>query len=67
MTKFGIRGTLPSTDPMLAPHLLGENWEWSKWYKTEGDRDAAFDQIKKEFSYYRAGDVISQVLTKMEE
>lgn len=63
---YGIRITLPLTDPMRAPHLLGEDWEALRWFDTEEERDAVFEDMNRRIEYYRNGDEPSQVLTKVE-
>lgn len=67
MKRYGIRGSLPPGDPMRAPHLLGEDWCWEKWYETPQERDAAYQALQEEFVYYRRGDRASQVLEKIEQ
>jgi hypothetical protein len=64
--KFGIRITLPETDPMRAPHLLGENWEFHRWYETAAERDRAFEDMQIRLAYYRSGDRPSQCLSKVD-
>lgn len=66
MTKFGIRMTMPESDPMRAPHLLGADWESFKWYTSEKARDVAFAQIRREHMYSRPGDVPSVIPEKVE-
>jgi len=66
MKRYGIRGRLPPGDPMRAAHLLGEDWEWTRWYESEAERDAAFADMHEQFRYYRRGDQPSQVLSKIE-
>ena len=66
MKRYGIRGRLPAGDPMRAAHLLGEDWEWTRWYESEAERDAAFADMHEQFRYYRRGDQASQVLSKIE-
>ena len=66
MKPFGIRVTMPPTDPMRRSHLLGEDWEAFSWYETEEERDATFDKMSKVVVYNRDGDHPSQVLTKLE-
>ena len=66
MKRYGIRGRLPPGDPMRAAHLLGEDWEWTRWYESEVARDAAFADMIEQFSYYRRGDQPSQILSKTE-
>ena len=67
MKKFGIRGRLPPGDPMRANHLLGESWEWTRWYADEAERDAALVELNSPFTYYRCGDRPSLVLNKIEQ
>ena len=66
MKKYGIRVTLPETDPMKASHLLGENFESFRWFNTAEERDEAYDLMKKHMPNYRRNDVASQVLEKVE-
>jgi hypothetical protein len=66
MKRYGIRITLPEGDPMRAPHLLGDGWEQYRWYESAEDRDRAFEEMQNPPPYYRQGDVISQVLEKVE-
>lgn len=66
MKQFGIRGRLPPGDPMRAAHLLGEDWEWTRWYGSEQERDQAYAQLSGPFVYYRNGDRPSLALTKIE-
>jgi hypothetical protein len=66
MKRYGIRITLPEGDPMRAPHLLGEGWEQFRWYDSAEARDRAYEQMQHPPPYYRMGDVISQVLDKVE-
>ena len=37
--KYGLRMTLPEGDPMRAAHLLGDNWQTTRWFETEEQRD----------------------------
>ena len=67
MKKFGIRGTLPPNDPMRSEHLLGDNWEWFRWYDNQPERDTALQQMREKHPYYRIGDHVSQILTKVEQ
>lgn len=64
--RFGIRITMPPTDPMRAPHLLGEDWEAFRWFETEEERDDAFEDMNRRIEYYRIGDYPSHILTKIE-
>lgn len=67
MKKFGIRGRLPPGDPMCAEHLLGESWEWTRWYADEAARNTALVELSGQFTYYRRGDRPSLVLSKIEQ
>lgn len=67
MKKYGIRGRLPPGDPMRAAHLLGEQWEWTHWYGSETERDAAYTEMNGQFTYYRRGDRPSLSLAKIEQ
>lgn len=64
--KFGITIKLPGNDPMSAPHLLGDDWEGSRWYSTSDERDAALVEMQNHPRYYRSGDVPSIVLEKVD-
>ncbi|WJW76239.1 hypothetical protein QVG61_03860 [Thiohalobacter sp. IOR34] len=66
MKKYGIRGWLPEDDPMRAAHLLGEHWEWVRWYRDEAERDLAYEAMMRHFEFHRPGDRPSQVLEKIE-
>lgn len=63
--RFGIRVRLPEGDPMAAPHLLGD-WVGERWYASAGERDIAFNITVRQLAYYRRGDVISQIVEKVE-
>lgn len=67
MKKYGIRGQLPPGDPMRAPHLLGDEWGWTRWYDTAQARDEAYSRMAEQFKYYRLGDRPSVVLSKLEQ
>lgn len=62
--RFGIRVTLPTDDPMRAPHLLGD-WKSERWYATEEERDRAYAATTKDLNYYRSGDVVSHIVEKI--
>lgn len=61
--RFGIRVTLPRGDTFS--QLLGENWERLHWYRTEEERDRAFEQMAIRHGYYRKTDAPTQVLEKL--
>jgi len=64
--NYGIRITLPESSTLLKSHLLGENWESFRWYKTPEERDAAYEDMQRQPSNYRQGDTIQQILNKVE-
>ena len=66
MKRFGIKMTLPEGDPLRLPHLLGSDWESSRWYDTAEERDKAFQAMNQHHPFYRIGDDPSQIMTKVE-
>lgn len=66
MKKHGIRITLAENNPMRLPHLLGEDWEATHWYDSEEERDSALAAMSRQLPYYREGDNVAQVFTKIE-
>lgn len=64
--SYGISVTLPADDPMSAPHLLGDEWEGTRWYATAAERDQAFVNMQNHPRYYRRGDSPSIVLEKID-
>ena len=63
--RYGIRCTLPSDDPMSAPHLLGPDWESFRWYDSEQERDEAIVEFSREHLYSRKGDKPSVIYAKI--
>ena len=61
--NFGIRVTLPATDTFS--RMLGEDWENVHWYRTEEERDRAYDNMAERHGYYRKTDAPSQILEKI--
>ncbi|RMG29533.1 MAG: hypothetical protein D6721_05910 [Gammaproteobacteria bacterium] len=64
--EYGIRGRLPEGDPMRAPHLLGEDWQWERWFSSREERDRMFEAMQAGLVYYRPGDRASVCLEKIE-
>lgn len=64
--RHGIRVTLPEGDPMRAAHLLGDTWQYFRWYETPEARDRALLDMQRQMPNYRKGDLLSQVLEKVE-
>lgn len=67
MKRYGIRITLPPSDPMRAAHLLGEHWEGFRWFETQKARDDVFADMQRELGYYRQGDTPTQLLEKIDQ
>ncbi|MBT8103659.1 MAG: hypothetical protein KJO95_11870 [Gammaproteobacteria bacterium] len=61
--SFGIRVTLPAGDTLR--NVVGDDWERLHWFATEGERDAAFEQMAIRHGYYRNTDSPTQVLEKI--
>lgn len=66
MKQYGIRVTLPKTDPMRNERLLGPDWESFRWFDSTAERDDAFEDMSCHLPNYRQGDNLSQVLEKVE-
>lgn len=66
MKQYGIRVTLPESSTLGMEHLLGENWEYFRWYPAAEERDHAFDEMSSQPSNYRKGDIIQQILHKVD-
>jgi len=62
---YGIRCSLAPDDPMSAPHLLGPDWEAYRWFDTEQQRDADYEEYSREHIYSRRGDKPSVIYTKI--
>lgn len=61
--RFGIRVTLPPGDTLRK--VLGDDWERLHWYRTEAERDRAFERMAVRHGYYRKTDNPTQVLEKI--
>jgi hypothetical protein len=61
--KFGIRVSLPAGDTFS--RVLGEDWETLHWYRSEVERDSAFENMAVRHGYYRKTDSPTQVLEKL--
>ncbi len=67
MKKFGIRFTLPENDTLRASHLLGDSFEYFRWYENEAARDAAMEELQRRHEYSRPADAPTVALSKIEE
>ena len=61
--KFGIRVTLPPSDTFS--RVLGDEWENLHWYRSEAERDRAFENMAARHGYYRNTDAPTQILEKI--
>lgn len=61
--KFGIRVSLPKGDTFA--RMLGEEWEKLHWYRSESERDQAFEKMAARHGYYRTTDSPTQILEKI--
>ena len=66
MKKFGIKIVLRDNNPMAAEHLLGPDWESYRWYHTEAERDAGYEDVIRRLPNYRKGDRPAEIVTKIE-
>lgn len=62
--NFGIKVSLPTNDTFS--RVLGDSWEKLHWYRSETERDAAFDNMAARHGYYRKTDSPTQVLEKVQ-
>ncbi len=61
--KFGIRVSLPPGDTFS--RIRGNDWDTLHWYRSEEERDAAFEEMAVRHGYCRETDSPSQVLEKL--
>ena len=61
--KFGIRVSLPPGDTFS--RVLGDDWETLHWYRSESERDTAYEKMAVRHGYYRETDSPTQVLEKL--
>lgn len=54
LLPFGIRVSLADADPFAA--LLGENWNKTHWFATQGERDQAMLEMQRRHEYSRRTD-----------
>lgn len=57
MKRFGILAQLPQDHPLRKNHLLGEDFQYTRWYPSAAERDAALLALAREHPYSRRGDV----------
>ena len=67
MNSFGIRFNLPEGDTLSAGHLLGDAFEYFRWYETAAERDAAYVDLSREHDFSRSGDKPTVVMAKVEQ
>jgi hypothetical protein len=52
--RYGIRVTLPRTDPFR--NLIGGDWKKEHWFATAKERDEALIEMSQRYLYFRPGD-----------
>jgi hypothetical protein len=62
--RFGIRVTMPASDPLRA--VLGNTWHTEHWYASRDERDDALVEMGKRHAYSRIGDTPSVQLAAIE-
>lgn len=55
--RFGIRVTMPASDPFR--RLLGNDWQKEHWFASATERDAALLDMGKRHAFSRIGDTPS--------
>jgi hypothetical protein len=58
--RYGIRVTLPATDPFI--NLVGADWQTEHWFATQAERDAAMLEMGRRHRYSRIGDIPTIIL-----
>ncbi|NND65384.1 MAG: hypothetical protein HKM24_05400 [Gammaproteobacteria bacterium] len=53
-TIFGINIRMRLDDPMRT--LLGDDWQTTRWYANEHERNQALTEMKRQHEYSRDGD-----------
>ena len=51
---------------LSTPHLLGADFQYTRWYQTAAERDAALAEMSREHAYSRRGDVERMAYRKVE-
>ena len=62
--RFGIRVTLPASDPVQ--RLLDANWRKEHWFASREERDAALQDMASRHAYSRRGDLPTPLLAAIE-
>lgn len=53
-SRYGIRVSLPATDPFTT--LVGDDWHKTHWFSTQTERDRVMRDMAREHEYSRRGD-----------
>lgn len=61
--RFGLRMRLPRGDTFGG--ILGAEWEKTRWYRSESEREAAMSALIRQHPYYRLGDRPTLILEKI--
>ncbi len=54
---YGVVLTLPKQASFAKKHLLGDNFEYTRWFKDEKSRADFVAQYQNQHRYYRKGDI----------
>ena len=63
--NFGIKVTLPSSDPFN--NLVGKEWHREHWFSSLKERDDALLKMSGKYLYFRPGDKPSLVFEKIQK
>jgi hypothetical protein len=66
MKRYGIKITMPPGHTFTLNHLLGDDFVRYRWYDTAKERDEALEAMRNPPPYYREGDQLRLVYTKVE-
>lgn len=54
--KYGVRMTLPEHNPLLAEHLLGDQFKAERWFDTKEAREKFLANYQTPFVFFRRSD-----------
>lgn len=64
--QYGIRVTMPESDPLASEHILGPDWESYRWFDNRERRDRIMRDMQREHPYSRPGDKPTIICEKVE-
>lgn len=62
--RFGIRVTVPETDPFA--RLVDKDWSTTHWFTSRHERDSALADMARRHEYSRDGDAPTLTFTPLE-